>query len=205
MLAGPSLHNATHRKEEESCFSDEVEDISNPADKAISTAPAVVIREMSRQLVGGYRRVLQNIEFDLVKLGIGLGEELAQKLFQIFIDSKPGFVIIHDTDSQEAVDNLRVQAPFLFSVCCLVAMRYWEEKQKHEVLIRTSYEHVRSSLGQVVLASPLSLGDVNAVEILCIFSSAPSMVSLLLGGVGSYLSVSRMELMHLKEWCRIYR
>lgn len=154
-----------------------MEDIAKPADRGINTAPAVVMREMIRQLAGGHRRLLQNMNLDLVTLDIGLAEETAQELFSMFVTSRPGLIIVYDTESPQSLQKLRVESPFLFSVCCLVSMRHWEEKHKHDTMLRLAYEHVRSVLGQVVLASPLPLGDVNAIAILCSFSFAPSMVS----------------------------
>ena len=62
----------------------EPEDISDPADAGIGSAPALIMREVARQFFGGSRRLLgqANAELDMVKNGL-LDEYTANELLRL--------------------------------------------------------------------------------------------------------------------------
>lgn len=60
----------------------EPEDISDPADAGISSAPAAVMRAVTSHLAGARRRVLEHIDSDLIRLGL-LDEPSADQLIRL--------------------------------------------------------------------------------------------------------------------------
>jgi hypothetical protein len=58
------------------------EDISDPADAGIASAPAIVMRTMTTRLAKGRRRVLEHFDSDLVELGI-LDDSSADRLIRL--------------------------------------------------------------------------------------------------------------------------
>lgn len=60
----------------------EPEDISDPADAGIGSAPAIVMRAMTTHLAGGRRRVLEHFNSDLIQLGL-LDESSADTLIRL--------------------------------------------------------------------------------------------------------------------------
>lgn len=62
----------------------EPEDISDPADAGIGSAPALVMREVTRQLIGGSRRLLEqvNVDLDMIKNGL-LDDYTANELLRL--------------------------------------------------------------------------------------------------------------------------
>jgi hypothetical protein len=60
----------------------EPEDICDPADAGIHSAPAAVNRAVTTHLAGARRRVLEHINLDLVELGL-LDESSADQLIRL--------------------------------------------------------------------------------------------------------------------------
>jgi hypothetical protein len=132
---------------------------------------------MDRRLVGGYRRLLQNLNLDLLSSNIGLDENLAQELFEHFLKTRANILVAFDVNRANSMWELRCQCPFLFSMCCLAGTENWKNRNVHEQLHRRMYEQMRMTIGQALLASQLSLGDINAALIMAIVSCSPIKVS----------------------------
>lgn len=71
-IVGASHNNSRspQRSPEPASDNAQPEDISDPADAGIGSAPAIVMRAMTTRLAGGRRRVLEHFNSDLVQLGL---------------------------------------------------------------------------------------------------------------------------------------
>ncbi|KAI0021563.1 hypothetical protein F4780DRAFT_283774 [Xylariomycetidae sp. FL0641] len=147
--------------------------VSDISDKTVRNAPASVLREVGEQLMGGHRRLLQNVNFDVVRMAI-LNQNTAEELFRTFLGSRGDLLIAYDAHSRASLAQLREESPFLYGMCCLTGIRYGDRKVFGTMVHRQIYEQVRLTLGQVLIASPLPLAEINAVAILASVAATPS-------------------------------
>ncbi|KAK2065373.1 hypothetical protein LY76DRAFT_499771 [Colletotrichum caudatum] len=142
-----------------------------PADRDVYLSPAEVIRKVGRQLSGGHRRTF-DVQADVVSLGL-LDEETAHNLLTEFVRRRRHTLLINsEVDLAPRSMGLRHASPFLFNVCCLHAMRFWEDRSS--VLHRRIFERVRLQMGQLMIASPLPLEELMGILIMSLWASAPS-------------------------------
>ncbi|WXC63697.1 hypothetical protein SNK03_009511 [Fusarium graminearum] len=143
-----------------------------PADQHVHAAPAEVIRRVACQVVGDYRRAFHTKE-DVVSIGM-LSAATADSLVKAFIKRRRHVLFI-DSESDLVTRGTLIQtSPFLHAVCCTHEMRYTYRNQPDALKHRQVYEHVRTMLGQVMLASPLHLEEITGVLISSLFSGSPS-------------------------------
>ena len=155
----------------------EPEDISDPADAGIGSAPAIVMRAMTTQLDGGRRRVLEHFNSDLVQLGL-LDEASADTLIRLFFRHRDSALVVREISHTEPSKELRRASPFLHAVCCLHGMPYGGEDWPPASIQRQVYQQVRMMLGQALLASPLPLDEINAILLMSVYSNqSPVLVS----------------------------
>ncbi|KAJ9136692.1 Transcriptional activator of proteases prtT [Pleurostoma richardsiae] len=145
------------------------EDISDPADAGINSAPALVIREVTRQLIGGSRRLFEHINPDAIQLGF-LDEQTADELIRLFCRHRGDGLVVLDVNSPNLSRELRNVSPFLHSVCCINGIPY-STSDLDPVRCKQLYEQVRITMGQALLASPLPLEEINAVLLMSSYSN----------------------------------
>lgn len=63
-------------------FGDSLEQVLDPADRAVHSAPVVVLRDLDRRYTGGYRRPRVLTDIDLVEAQL-LDEQMAKDLIQM--------------------------------------------------------------------------------------------------------------------------
>jgi hypothetical protein len=148
----------------------EPEDISDPADAGIGSAPAIVMRAMTTHLAGGRRRVLEHFNSDLVQLGV-LDESSADTLIRLFYRHRDSCIVVRDVNLSQPSRELRKASPFLHAVCCLHGMPYGPEDWPPVNIRRQVYQQVRMMLGQALLASPLPLDEINAILLMSVYSN----------------------------------
>jgi len=166
----PQSREAAHNNEEP-------EDISDPADAGIGSAPALVMRAMTTQLAGDRRRVLEHFNSDLVQLGL-LDESSADTLIRLFSRHRDSCLIVRDVSLSAPSRKLRRASPFLHAVCCLHGMPFGPEDWPVAGVRKQVYDQVRSMLGQALIASPLPLDELNAILVMSIYSNqSPGLVS----------------------------
>ncbi|KAH7144155.1 hypothetical protein B0J13DRAFT_622729 [Dactylonectria estremocensis] len=156
----PSSIECHHTNEPES-FGDSLEQVPDPADHAVHAAPIVVLRDLDRRFTGGPRRARVLTNVDLVEAGL-LDADTAQDLIQVFFRHRSDKLILTETHKGMSSEFLREMSPFLHSVCCLQAIIYRGDIFGAAVH-RKIYEHVRISLGKILLSIPLSLEDIQGV------------------------------------------
>ncbi|KAH6976435.1 hypothetical protein BKA56DRAFT_488152 [Ilyonectria sp. MPI-CAGE-AT-0026] len=123
-----SFSNGLYLSDSET-FGDSLEQVLDPADRAVHSAPVVVLRDLDRRYTGGYRRPRVLTDIDLVEAQL-LDEQMAKDLIQI--------------------------------VCCLHAFIYRDDIFDTP-MHRKIYEHVRISLGKILLSIPLTIEDIHGV------------------------------------------
>ncbi|KAL6923769.1 hypothetical protein FSHL1_001018 [Fusarium sambucinum] len=143
-----------------------------PADQHVHAAPAEVIRRVACQVVGDYRRAFHTKE-DVVSIGM-LSSATADSLVKAFIKRRRHVLFIDSESDLVTRGNLIQTSPFLHAVCCTHEMRYTHRNQPDGLKHRQVYEHVRTMLGQVMLASPLHLEEITGVLISSLFAGSPS-------------------------------
>ncbi|KAF7554847.1 hypothetical protein G7Z17_g2589 [Cylindrodendrum hubeiense] len=142
-------------------FGDGLEQVLDPADHAVRSAPVVVLRDLDRRYTGGHRRPRTLADVDLVESQL-IHENMARELIQLFFHHRSDRLIVSEPNNLTSSDILRDASPFLHSVCCLHAIIYREDlfgTATH----RKIYEHNRISLGKVLLSVPLTLEDIQGV------------------------------------------
>ncbi|KAL5601028.1 hypothetical protein BROUX41_005857 [Berkeleyomyces rouxiae] len=147
------------------------ERISDPADHAISSAPVVVIRELGSRWAMANRKRKEYAMFDIVAAQL-VDAKTAEELIQTFFEFR-GQVYHLDIPHGVSSETLRVQSPFLHSVCCLYAMTYVPDLYATSLHQRV-YEKVRLSLGQILLTSPLHLEEIQGIFLMSNNATAPS-------------------------------
>ncbi|ORY61657.1 uncharacterized protein BCR38DRAFT_38056 [Pseudomassariella vexata] len=148
------------------------ENLADPVDLGIKSAPTVVLREIGEQVTKGYRR-LEHVKLDLIQLQL-LDEQTANELVRLFFKHHGHMLLVYDPTEAGARD-LREVSAFLHSVCCLCATLYRDDlcgTTTH----RGVYEQVRITLGQVLLSSPLSLEEINAVLLMSDHADGPEYI-----------------------------
>ncbi|KAK1975503.1 hypothetical protein LZ30DRAFT_605498 [Colletotrichum cereale] len=142
-----------------------------PADRHVYLSPAEVVRKVGRQLSGGHRRTF-DVQTDVVSLGF-LDDKTACDLLAQFVRRRRHTLLINsEVDLAPGSRDLRHASPFLYNVCCLHAMRFWEESSS--MLHWRVFEHVRLQMGQLMIASPLPLEELMGILIMSLWASAPS-------------------------------
>ncbi|RSL43454.1 hypothetical protein CEP51_016359, partial [Fusarium floridanum] len=141
-------------------------------DNNVQSSPAEVIRRVGRQLNGGRRRTFERDD-DLVNLGV-LDENTANGLVQ-----QCSARLQHTLSIKNACDlaasDMRVTSPFLHSVCCLLGLRWTRHMiDDDSILHREVYEIVRRMLGDLMLATPLPLGELSGILVMSLFASSPT-------------------------------
>ncbi|GAP92232.1 putative C6 zinc finger domain-containing protein [Rosellinia necatrix] len=144
----------------------------NPVDRGSKSAPIVVLREISQHVTLGYRRMVGHGNPDLVQLGL-IDEQTASDLIELFIKHQGHTLLVRGFDELRHYGDARRLSAFLHSVCCLIGVVYRDDICGTP-LHRQMYEHVRITLGQAVLCSPLDLDDLNAMFIMSNNANAPS-------------------------------
>ncbi|KAI0392260.1 hypothetical protein F5Y17DRAFT_365790 [Xylariaceae sp. FL0594] len=145
--------------------------LSNPVDRGSKSAPIVVLREISQNVMG-YRRLLSHGHHDLVQLHL-LDEQAASELIEIYIKHQGHTLLVRSPDDLRHRGDERQVSAFLHSVCCLMGIVYREDicgTQLH----RQIYDQVRMTLGQAALSSPLDLDDLNAMFIMSNNANTPN-------------------------------
>ncbi|OIW28172.1 hypothetical protein CONLIGDRAFT_634496 [Coniochaeta ligniaria NRRL 30616] len=165
----PQSSEATHDNAEP-------EDISDPADAGIGSAPAIVMRTMATHLAGVRRRVLEHFNSDLIQLGL-LDESSADTLIRLFYRHRDSGLLVRDIGLSHPSKELRKASPFLHAVCCLHGMPYGPEDWPAVSTRSDVYQQVRSMLGQALLASPLPLDEINAILLMSVYSNQSPVVS----------------------------
>ncbi|KAI0007557.1 hypothetical protein F4779DRAFT_591311 [Xylariaceae sp. FL0662B] len=145
---------------------------ANPADKGTQSAPVVVLRGISEQVRGGYRRLLSIVNLDLVQLQL-LDEQTANELLQLFFRYQGHNLLVCGIEDLNRGSEARKASAFLYSVCCLIGIVYRDDICG-TLVHRKVYEHVRITLGQALLSSPLNLEEINAVLIMSNNANTPS-------------------------------
>ncbi|KAM5380918.1 hypothetical protein ACJZ2D_003227 [Fusarium nematophilum] len=156
----PSSHR-DHDGTEPETFGDSPEQVPDPADHAVHAAPVVVLRDLDRRFTGGPRRARVLTNVDLVEAQL-LDAETAQDLIQLFFRHRSDKLILAESHNVMSSEFLREMSPFLHSVCCLQAIIYRQDLFGAAVH-RKIYEHVRISLGKILLSIPLTLEDIQGV------------------------------------------
>ncbi|KAI1074763.1 hypothetical protein F5B20DRAFT_562293 [Whalleya microplaca] len=164
-----SLHYNNARLEKESSGP---EYFSNPADKGTQSAPVVVLRGISEQVRGGYRRLLSIVNLDIVQLQL-LDEQTANELLQLFIRYQGHNLLVCSMEELTKSSETREVSAFLYSVCCMIGIVYRNDICG-TLMHRQVYEQVRITLGQALLSSPLNLEEINAVLIMSNNANTPS-------------------------------
>lgn len=190
---GPSNNDRNNRHSPRSTDSNhdnaEPEDISDPADAGIGSAPAIVMRAMTTHLAGDRRRVLEHFNSDLIQLGL-LDESSADTLIRLFCRHRDSALLVRDISLAAPSKNLRRTSPFLHAVCCLHGMPYGPEGWPDVSVRRQVYQQVRSMLGQALLASPLPLDEINAILLMSVYSNqSPVLVSVVVAVFVLHLSL----------------
>ncbi|KAI0129693.1 hypothetical protein BJ170DRAFT_284705 [Xylariales sp. AK1849] len=148
------------------------ENIADPVDLGIKSAPTVVLREIGEHVTQGYRR-LEHVKLDLVQLQL-LDERTANELVRLFLRHHGHLLMVYDTTESPSRDIREISA-FLHSVCCLCAVLYREDLCGTP-MHRQVYEQVRITLGQTLLSSPLNLEEINAVLVMSDHADGPEYI-----------------------------
>ncbi|KAK6082232.1 C6 zinc finger domain protein [Seiridium cupressi] len=151
---------------------DSPENIADPVDLGIKSAPTVVLREIGEHVTQGYRR-LEHVKLDLVQLQL-LNEQTANELTRLFLRHHGHLLSVYDTAETPSRD-VRELSAFLHSVCCLCAILYREDLCGTP-MHRQVYEQVRITLGQALLSSPLNLEEINAILVMSDHADGPEYI-----------------------------
>ncbi|KAH6644938.1 hypothetical protein BKA67DRAFT_125189 [Truncatella angustata] len=151
---------------------DSPENIADPVDLGIKSAPTVVLREIGEHVTQGYRR-LEHVKLDLVQLQL-LNEQTANELCRLFLRHHGHLLSVYDTTDSPSRD-IRELSAFLHSVCCLCAVLYREDLCGTP-MHRQVYEQVRITLGQALLSSPLNLEEINAILVMSDHADGPEYI-----------------------------
>ncbi|KAH6670866.1 hypothetical protein F5X68DRAFT_247418 [Plectosphaerella plurivora] len=138
-----------------------LEQMSKPADHVVSSAPIVVLREMGRRCTGTDTRARATGNVDILELGL-LSQAEADALIEVFLYYKKHNVVIGELGETTTADELRKTSPFMHSVCCLHAIAY-QSDMVGGIMHKKIFDQVRTSLGRVLLLSPLTLEDIQGV------------------------------------------
>ncbi|KAK6206608.1 hypothetical protein LQW54_007560 [Pestalotiopsis sp. IQ-011] len=151
---------------------DSPENIADPVDVGIKSAPTVVLREIGEHVTQGYRR-LEHVKLDLMQLQL-LNEQTANELVRLFLRHHGHLLSVYEPSETPSRD-LRELSAFLHSVCCLCAILYREDLCGTP-MHRQVYEQVRITLGQALLSSPLNLEEINAVLVMSDHADGPEYI-----------------------------
>ncbi|KAB5584995.1 hypothetical protein GE09DRAFT_1068991 [Coniochaeta sp. 2T2.1] len=165
-----NAHHSTPHSPDHTHGNAEPEDISDPADAGIGSAPAIVMRAMTTHLAGARRRVLEHFNSDLVQLGL-LDESTADRLIRLFHRHRDSSLLVRDISQSSPSKSLRTASPFLHAVCCLHGMPYGSADWPAPQIQRQVYSQVRAMLGQALLASPLPLDEINGILLMSVYSN----------------------------------
>ncbi|KAB5578107.1 hypothetical protein GE09DRAFT_1088523 [Coniochaeta sp. 2T2.1] len=165
-----NTHHSTPQSPDHTHGNAEPEDISDPADAGIGSAPAIVMRAMTTHLAGARRRVLEHFNSDLVQLGL-LDESTADRLIRLFHRHRDSSLLVRDISQSSPSKSLRTASPFLHAVCCLHGMPYGNADWPAPQIQRQVYSQVRAMLGQALLASPLPLDEINGILLMSVYSN----------------------------------
>lgn len=148
------------------------ENLADPVDVGIKSAPTMVLREIGEHVTQGYRR-LEHVKLDLIQLQL-LDEHVANELIRLFIKHHSHLLLMYD-QMESLPSDLKSISPFLHSVCCLCALLYRDDLCGTP-LHRQIYEQVRITLGQTLLSSPLNLEEINAVLVMSDHADGPEYI-----------------------------
>ncbi|KAF3011369.1 hypothetical protein E8E14_008590 [Neopestalotiopsis sp. 37M] len=151
---------------------DSPENIADPVDVGIKSAPTVVLREIGEHVTQGYRR-LEHVKLDLMQLQL-LNEQTANELIRLFLRHHGHLLSVYEPTETPGRD-LRELSAFLHSVCCLCAILYREDLCGTP-MHRQVYEQVRITLGQALLSSPLNLEEINAILVMSDHADGPEYI-----------------------------
>lgn len=134
------------------------ESLSDPTDHAINSAPVVVLREIGKKYAEPRKKTLRPAGTDLVSAGL-LDEQSSNELIEVL--SKCPLLAREKRDFTPEI-VLRDKSPFLHSIYCLHAISY-KSNAFGTSTHRRIYDHVRLSLGQLLLSSSSTLEDIQGI------------------------------------------